>query len=232
VTTVPQDVRRTAPAANVPLASPPVWATIVGISPTIRQQYFQDIDPVVYAPDRAETPGLTLMVRSESAAVASAIRSEVGELDPEVSLGAIRPLEDLMTQSRWGHRVFGGMLTIFAFIALALASVGLHAVTAYSVVQRTQEVGIRIALGAQSREVLWLFGRQALLPLATGLTLGVAGSIGVGRLLRSLLVQTPASDPFTLLMVTALLVVVAFIASLGPARRATRLDPVAALRSE
>lgn len=127
---------------NAPTTTSPTCATIVGISPTVRQQYFQEIDPVVYLPDRADTSELMLIVRGDSTAnaVAPLIRTEVFALDPDISLNAIMPLDVAMTQSRWGHRVFGGMLTVFAFVGLLLAAVGLYAVTAFSVVQRTQEI--------------------------------------------------------------------------------------------
>jgi ABC-type antimicrobial peptide transport system permease subunit len=217
-----------------PVTAPLAWATIVGISPTIRQQYLQDLDPVVYVPDRADSSGATLLVRGPSAAsaVAPAIRAAVYALDPDLAVNAIRPLEASMTQSRWGHRVFGGMLTVFAGVALALAAVGLYAVTAYAVVQRTQEIGVRMALGARAGAVVWLFVRRTILPLAIGLSLGLAGALGVGRLLRSYLIQTSPTDPMTLVGIAILLTAVSSAACFFPARRAARLDPVAALRCE
>jgi putative ABC transport system permease protein len=128
LTAAAQDIRREAPTLNTPVSVPPAWATIVGISPTVRQQYFQDLDPVVYVPNRADAAGTTLIVRGQSApaAITPSIRAGVYALDQDVAVNAIRPLEELMTGSRWGHRVFGGMLTVFAFVALALAAVGLY----------------------------------------------------------------------------------------------------------
>ena len=117
-------------------------------------------------------------------------------------------------------------------IALVLSAVGLYAVTAYSVSQRTQELGVRMALGAQPTQVLWLVLRRGLLQLAIGLPLGVAGAFGVGKLLESLLVQTSTRDPLTLVSISVLMVVVSVAACIWPARRATRLDPVTALRYE
>src|SRR5436190_24333723 len=124
------------------------------------------------------------------------------------------------------------MFAGFAAIALLLSSVGLYAVTAYSVRQRTQEIGIRMALGAQPRSMLWMVLRRALVQLAVGLPIGILGALGVGKILQSLLVQTSPADPVTLVSVVVLLIAVAVLACLWPARRAARLDPVRALRYE
>jgi putative ABC transport system permease protein len=212
----------------------PAWATIVGIAPTVRQQYFQELDPVVYVPERGETPGLTLLVRGPSAprTLVPAIRASIFALDPEVALGAVRSLEELMAQSRWGHRVFGGMLMVFACIGLALAAVGLYAVTAYAVVQRTHEVGVRMAIGAHPRTVVWLFVKRGMLPIGVGLGVGLAGALGVGRVLERFLIQTRPTDPITLAGITCVLTVVSLAACVFPARGAARLDPVRALRHD
>ena len=119
-------------------------------------------------------------------------------------------------------------------IALALSAVGLYAVTAYAVSQRTQEIGVRMALGAQGNEVAWLFLRRSFVQLAIGLTLGIAGAFGVGILFAStqLLIQNRAGDPITIGGIALLLLIVASIACFLPARRATRLDPLIALRRD
>jgi ABC-type antimicrobial peptide transport system permease subunit len=117
-------------------------------------------------------------------------------------------------------------------MALVLAAVGLYAVTAYAVTQHTRDIGVRMVLGAQPGQVIWLFLRRSLVQLAVGLTIGVAAALGVGRVLQSFLVQTSARDPVTLISIVVLLIVVAFAASIGPARRATRLDPLHALRHD
>jgi putative ABC transport system permease protein len=124
------------------------------------------------------------------------------------------------------------MFGIFAVIALVLSAVGLYAVTAYSVSQRTQEIGVRMALGAQSQQVLWLVMGRALLQLAIGLPIGVAGAFAVGQLMQSVLAQTSGRDPLTIAGIAMVMCVVSLAACFWPARRATRLDPVAALRNE
>jgi ABC-type antimicrobial peptide transport system permease subunit len=124
------------------------------------------------------------------------------------------------------------MFTIFAGIAIVLATVGLYAVTAYSVTQRTQEIGVRMALGAQAAHIRRLILRRGLVQLAIGVTIGLAGAFGVGRLLRSVLIGTAPTDPVTLVAITALLVMVGVVACLWPARQAARLNPVTALRYE
>jgi putative ABC transport system permease protein len=213
----------------------PLQATIVGVSPTLRQQFMAEIGPVVYVPYRASpTASARLMVRSRSnpAAITSLVREELRALDPDLPLNSLVPLDVMMAQSRWGHRVFGTMFLVFAGVALLLAAIGLYALTAYAVSQRTQEIGVRMALGAQTRQVVWLFMGRTMWQLAAGLALGLGGAYGIGRLVRSMLVSTSPTDPLTMISIAVLLAVVALAACWLPARRATRLDPVIALRYE
>jgi putative ABC transport system permease protein len=160
------------------------------------------------------------------------IRQAVLELDADIPVFNVRTMDELLAQRRWQYRIFGGMFAVFAAIALLLAAVGLYAVMAYSVTQRTQEIGVRMVLGAPPREVVWLFLRRAFVLVAIGLTLGMSGAFGVGRLLQSLLVQSTGRDVPVLLSISLLMIVVAVTACVWPARRATRLNPVAALRYE
>jgi len=213
----------------------PAWVTIVGISPTIRQRNFQDPqpDPVVYLPLRGQAPTFAMLViraQRDAASLTSLLREEVRAIDPDLPLFGILTMDQLLAQQRWAFQIFGSMFAIFAAIALALSAVGLYAVTAYSVAQRTQEIGVRMALGAQSAQVLWLILRRAVVQMTIGLAIGIGGALGVGKLLESLLVQTGTRDPVTLASIVALLVFVSLAACFWPARRATRLDPVSALR--
>jgi putative ABC transport system permease protein len=209
----------------------------VGIAPTIRQRSVQerDPDPVVYLPYRADPQrGMVLIVRTNvgPAGVTASVRDAMRLVEPDLPLFNIQTMDQGLAQQRWPFRVFGSMFAVFAGIALVLAAVGLYAVTAYSVAQRTQEIGIRMALGALPKSVMWLVLKRALVQLAIGLPIGMAGAYGVGRILQSLLVQTSPSDPATLGSIMALLVGVAILACLWPARRAARLDPMIALRCE
>ena len=222
-----------------PGATPPAptIVTIVGVSPTVRQRNQQEIlaDPVVYVPLRTQPLAFaTLIIRTagDPGALTPVIREEVRAIDPDLPLFGILTLDASLAQQRYMFKVIGTMFTVFAVIALALSAVGLYAVTAYSVSQRTQEIGVRMALGAQATQVWWLILRGAIVQLAIGLTIGIAGGFGVGKLLSSILVQSPSRDAVTLTSIAVLLVFVSLMACFWPARRATRLDPVSALRYE
>jgi putative ABC transport system permease protein len=160
------------------------------------------------------------------------MREEVRVLDPDLPLFGVATMDQTLAQRRWFDRVFGTMFAAFATVALMLSAVGLYATTAYAVTQRTHEIGVRMALGAEARQVWGLFVVQSLGQLAIGLTLGMAGAFGAGRLLRSLLAQTSANDPLTLVVIATVFVLVTLAACYWPARRATVVDPISALRSE
>jgi putative ABC transport system permease protein len=133
---------------------------------------------------------------------------------------------------RWPQRVFGTVLLVLAAIGLTLATVGLYAVVANSVGQRTHEIGVRVALGAQRREVLLMILRGSLVPFAVGLIVGAAGVAFVGQLLAGFLVDTDPKDPVTLVAISVLMIAVGLSACILPARRATAVDPLVAMRCE
>ncbi len=214
------------------------WFTIAGIAPDIRQSSTEDesgregVVYVSYATNPLPGAGIAARADSDPSVVATALREQVRAVDPDIPLFDVMTLDDLLAASdeRVGLRVFGTMFAIFAFVALLLATVGLYAVTAYAAQQRTREIGVRVALGARSTQIWWLVTRSAALQLGLGLTIGMVGAIGMGVLLKSMLVGTQATDPVTLIAVAGLLAAVGLSACLLPARRAMRLDPAAVLR--
>jgi putative ABC transport system permease protein len=218
----------------------PEWFTIVGIAPDIRQSGTQDAsgrDGVVYvsyATNPLPRAGIVARADSTPSVAAAVLREQVRAVDPDLPLFEVMTLDDLLAGSdeRVGLRVFGTMFVLFAVVALLLATVGLYAVTAYAAAQRTREIGVRVALGAQAKQIWWLVTRSAAWQLGVGLSIGMAGAAGVGQLLGSALVGTRGSDPATLFAVAGLLTVVGLCACLLPARRAMRLDPAAVLRYE
>jgi predicted permease len=220
-----------------PTAPPPVSVTVVGVVPNVRQRNLElpEPDAIVYLPLRMSPErGTVLLVRtpSASAGVTPLVREAMLTVEPDVPLYNVMTLDALLAQQRWEYATFGSMFAIFAGIALLLSAVGLYAVTAYSVTQRAREIGIRMALGAQGAQILWLVLRRTLIQLGIGLPVGLAGAYGVGRLLQSILVQTSAGDPATLGGVTAVLVTATILACLWPARQAAALDPMVALRDD
>jgi predicted permease len=213
--------------------------TVIGVVPNVRQRDMAEIqdDPIVYIPylgSRGPGESTALIVRGQSdpARMTSLIREELRMLDPDLPLFNIRPLDENLARQRWPFRVFGAMFAIFALIALVLSVVGIYAITAYSVTQRTQEIGVRMALGAQSRDVVALILRRTSLYVFVGLTIGLAGAFGVGQLLQRLLIQTSTRDPVTLGSIAFLMLVSSVTACIIPARRAAELDPLIALRYE
>ena len=228
---------RFVPRQPTPDQPAPPWRTIVGISPSLRHSETRQVDlnAVVYIPQRQEPPaGAALLVRSRlpSGALVDPLRRAVQSIDADQPVFLIQTLDRMLDQDRWPFRVFGVMFAVFAIIALVLSSVGLYAVMAYSVTQRTSEIGLRMALGAQARQVEWMILRLGLIQLAVGLSLGLAGAMLVGSVMDSMLVGITPGDPMTFATITTLLTIVSLAACLVPARRATQVDPLTALRAE
>jgi predicted permease len=213
------------------------WRTIVGISPTLRHSSFQETEPApaVYTTYREDAPpAITLLVRSQTdpRAVLRTVQTDVQAIDPDQPVFTVRTMSEMLAQHTWPYRVFGAVFAIFAGIALVMATVGLYAVMAYSVVQRTTEIGVRMALGADGRRVSWMILRRGLVQLALGLTLGLAGAFALSRVIAALLIQVSPTDPATFIGISVFLSAVAIAACILPARRATRVDPLIALRAE
>jgi putative ABC transport system permease protein len=214
------------------------WLTIVGVSQDIRHgnPRERDIPDVAYIPVRQLGPGgATVVLRSrlDPNSLVGAVRREVQLIDPDQAVGNPQTVDQILAQSAWPFRVFGTLFAVLAGIALTLASVGLYAVIAYSVSTRTQEIGVRMALGAGRTTVGWLVLRRGLWQLGIGLVLGLGGAWAVGKyVLASVVAQISGTDPAIFVGVPVLLTVVAVAACLIPARRASRLDPLDALRTE
>ena len=212
----------------------PEWVEIVGVVGNVRQ-YRADQDPVpmVYAPHTTvPARGQNLMIRTagDPQAAAGAIRAALQALDPSLPVSPPRTLDAVVGASLTQRKFNMTLLIVFAGIALVLAIAGIYGTVAYSVAQRTQEIGIRVALGATSREILGLVLFGALKPVAAGLAVGVVASLALTRALDRLVFGISTTDPVTFISLPLVLAVVAFIAGLLPAMRATRVDPLEALR--
>ena len=216
--------------------APPVWVTIVGISPSVRQRsQGSDVDPVVYLPLRDAPPANTALIvsnASDPSALAGLVREELRALNPDLPLYGFRTMEQVISESRLNGRVSQALVTIIACIALALSALGLYAVTAHAIVQRTHEIGVRIALGARPRQIMTLVVRRVMRQLGAGLLVGALCTAVWERTLGSSTQGHKMTDPLVLIMVATLVVGVAVVACFWPVRRATRLDPIAALRYE
>lgn len=191
---------------------------------------FESFVPVAQAAPAYLT--IVLRTSSNAEALGTPLRNAVAELDPSLPVYRIRTAQSSVDQGLGSISLLGSLLGAFAIVGLILAAIGIYGVVSYTVVQRTGELGIRMALGAQSRDVLWLvLGKGALLVLI-GAVLGGASAYAVSRLLLSLIPSLPTYDPLVLVLTSLVLVAVAMVACYIPARRATRVDPLSALRSE
>jgi ABC-type antimicrobial peptide transport system permease subunit len=179
-------------------------------------------------------PYLAIALRTSSTpdALANSLRNAIAGLDPDLPVYRIRTARATVDQGLGSISLLGSLLGAFAAVGLILSAIGIYGVVSYTVVQRTGELGIRMALGAQTRDVLWLvLGKGAVLVLI-GALLGGLGAYGVSRLLIALIPSLPTRDPLTLALTSLALIAVALLACYIPARRATRVDPLVALRSE
>ncbi len=211
------------------------WATIVGVVANARQQLNTAPVDELHTPLRA-SGGLisgTLLVRTNGAPVAltSELREAIRRVDPQQPVTRIEPLEQIRLDALAPPRLTATLLGLFALVALAITAAGIGGLLAFSVGQRTQEIGVRMALGASRGDVVWMILRQGLSMVGLGLALGIAGAFALTRLMTTLLYDVPATDPLTFAAVIGTLVVVASIASIAPARRATGISPMTALRS-
>jgi predicted permease len=209
---------------------------IIGV---VRNSKHQMLDeeprPVLYLPLQQQyEPNMILHLRSAVAplSLVAAVRQTVQQLDANVPLFEIKTLAQRLHESIWPQRTMSTLVTIFGLLALLLAVIGLYGVLSYTVTQRTRELGIRIALGAQRKDVLKLILRQGMLLVGVGVGIGTLMALAMSRLLTGFLAGISATDPLTFVLVAVVLLVVAFLACYLPARRATKTDPLLALRHE
>ena len=228
--------RRVDPGAS----TPPVWFTIVGVvEDTKNAGLDKPAGPELYFPAAQVAPyglntDMNFLVRTDGdpLALAASVRSAVGEVDRTLPVYGLRPMSEVVGKSVVQPRFLSLLLAIFSAVALFLAAVGIYGVMAYSVAQRTREIGVRMALGAQRFDVLRLIFDQGFVLLGTGTLLGVLGAFALTRLMRGLLFEIAPTDPLTYSGVVVLLAAVALLACYIPARRATKVDPLVALRYE
>jgi putative ABC transport system permease protein len=218
----------------------PQWLTLIGVAGDTRQAYqMGGIDrwpgQQVYLPlPRTASRTLTLTARTLGVplAVVPALRRAVAAIDPHLPLFHVMSLQQVLGELEWLPRFWGRMLTIFALLGVAVAGIGMFGIISQSLAQRTREMGIRTALGAEPRSLLLLPLKQGLRLAVTGLAIGAAGALGIAQLMKSLLFAVNPADPWIYGEVSAMIVVVSLLASLGAAYGVMRLDPLQALRAE
>jgi predicted permease len=220
--------------------SPNPWMTIVGVVADVRQMGADEpVKAEMYVPYRQGSAfrffyPRDLVIRTSVApsTLAPALRAAVHDVDPQQPVAGVRTLDEVLGRETAQRRVGVVLLTAFAALALLLAALGIYGVLSYFVVQHTPEIGVRMALGARPRDVLRLVVGKGMALALAGVLLGLAGSLALTRLMSSLLFGVNATDPLTFCLIALLLMLVALAACLLPARRATRVDPIVALRYE
>ena len=218
---------------------------IVGIVANVRENGLdQDLNPVFYVPEAQAPDGMVALgnrilpsswvvrTRGNPSRLAASVQREILRVDPQLPVAEIHTMAQVLSKSTARQNFNMLLLGIFGGVALLLAAVGIYGVMAYAVEQRTAEIGIRVALGAQQMQMLGLIMRHGLLLAAIGVVVGTGAAFGLTRFLRTLLFGVTVSDPATFVLVPALLTFVALLACFIPARRAARVDPVIALRAE
>jgi predicted permease len=215
---------------------PEKWLEIVGVTTDVKQFGLDEENkPNFYQPYRQkEVAFMSLLLRTtgEPATLIPMLRSRILEVDKFTAITRVRTLNEMLSDSVAQPRFYTMLLALFACIALLLAALGIYSVTAYSVSQRTHEIGIRMALGAQTRRILCMVVGQGLILIVTGIGIGLASAVALTRLMTGLLFGVSETDPIVFVSITLLLIVAALVACLIPARKATKVNPLEALRHE
>jgi putative ABC transport system permease protein len=213
------------------------WLRIIGVVGEMKYRGLPNnptADPDIYRPLQDQERDILLVVRTslDLASLSAAVRSAIHEIDKTIPIYDVATMSERIGEQTGRSRFTGWLMTIFAGIALVLATVGLYGVMSYAVTRRTQEIGVRMALGASRGNVLLLVLRQGMPLILAGIVMGLAVALGLTRLISTLLYGVTPTDAFTFGSVSALLVLVALFACWLPARRASRVDPIHALRHE
>ncbi len=214
------------------------WLTVVGVVADIRQMGLdQDVQPMIYVPFQQEHSGFLRFVSfvartATPASVVEGIRAEIRRAAPDLPIESTVTMDEAVAASVAPPRFRMLLLVLFAMTATLIATCGIYGLMAYAVTQRRREIGVRMALGAERRDVLRLVLTRALRIVVAGLIVGLAGAVGVTRVLQTFLFGVTPTDPIAFTIVTLLLMAVGLMAAWLPARRATRIDPCAALRAE
>ena len=216
--------------------NPQPWRTIVGVVSNVKQYGLDQKAPMqIYLPyDQFPTSVMTLVVRTstDSSSMIATVRNEIRGIDRELAVDGIATMEQLLADSISLRRFSMFLLMIFAGAALMLAVIGIYGVISYSVTQRTHEIGVRMALGATGSKIVWLVVKQGLSLTFAGVGIGLIVAFALTRILKNLLFSVSATDPPTYALMASLLIVAAWLACRIPARRAARVDPMIAMRSE
>ena len=216
--------------------APDSWVQIVGVAADVKvSSLTESPQPLVYRPwDQAGSPVASFIVRTAGnvSDLTGTIRRVVRDYDSKLPIMQLTSVDDYVDQQLLVPRIGAGVLAGFSVTALLLAALGLYAVVAFAVRERTKEVGIRIALGARGPRVIWTMVRGVLFTVATGMAIGLIAAMGAARAASTVLFNVSPGDPATLVVVTAVLTLVAVAAAWIPARRATRVDPAVALRDQ
>src|SRR5258705_1689078 len=207
---------------------------IIGIVGDVRHRALASQPSAAMYMPTIESGWMNVVIRTQSdpLSIAGAVRREVQAIDPDQPVAAVKTMDQWLESSVSAPRYRTTLLALFALVALVLASTGIYGVMSYSVGQRTHEIGVRMALGAQQRDVLKLVVRQGMVLVLIGVGVGLLGALALTRVMSTLLFGVTAKDPMTFAAVATLLAVVAFVACYIPARRATKVDPLVALRYE
>jgi putative ABC transport system permease protein len=212
------------------------WLTVVGVIPTVVQDELDDeVYPAVYVPyTQSEYRFMSMIVRTNGDPTNSSesLRKAVEQIDPDLPVYWIRPLEEFIQMNRFDSNFIANLFGIFAIVAIVLAAAGQYSVLAYTVGQRTREIGVRRALGALDKTILKLFLNQGMTQFFLALAIGLPIAIGFGKLLSGQFFGVSAFDPVTLLVVPLTLFTISVVAAIFPARRALHVDPAVALRAE